>query len=147
MDAKTVAFLVEHHLLMIQTATRRDINDEETALSMARIVKKVELLKMLYLLSVADSMATGPKAWNEWTSSLLKNLFFKVLNVLQQGELTSGRAVKTVEKKRQALMDTMTDTLPADRLREPAQLHVAPIHALRADQRDPDPHRPLFGAG
>ena len=115
-DAKTAAFLVEHHLLLIQTATRRDINDEETALSMARIVKKVELLKMLYLLSVADSMATGPKAWNEWTSSLLKNLFFKVLNVLQHGELASGRALKTVEKKRQALIDTMTDVMPVDRL-------------------------------
>jgi [protein-PII] uridylyltransferase len=115
-DAKTVAFLVEHHLLLIQTATRRDINDEETALTMARIVQKVDLLKMLYLLSVADSMATGPKAWNEWTSSLLKNLFFKVLNVLQHGELASGRAVKTVEKKRQTLIDTLTDIMPADRL-------------------------------
>ena len=115
-DAKTVAFLVEHHLLLIQTATRRDINDEETALTMARTVQKVELLKMLYLLSVADSMATGPKAWNEWTSSLLKNLFFKVLNVLQHGELTSGRAVKTVEKKRQALTDSLTDVMPGDQL-------------------------------
>jgi [protein-PII] uridylyltransferase len=33
------------------------------------------MLKMLYLLTVADSMATGPKAWNDWTSSLLSNLF------------------------------------------------------------------------
>ena len=115
-DAKTVSFLVEHHLLLIQTATRRDINDEETALSMARIVKKVDVLKMLYLLSVADSMATGPKAWNEWTSSLLKNLFFKVLNVLQHGELASGRAVKTVEKKKQALIHAMIDKMPAERL-------------------------------
>jgi [protein-PII] uridylyltransferase len=115
-DAKTVGFLVEHHLLLIQTATRRDINDEETALAMARIIQKAELLKMLYLLTVADSMATGPKAWNDWTSSLLKNLFFKVLNILQHGELASGRAVKAAEKKRQAIIDTMTDTMPADRL-------------------------------
>jgi [protein-PII] uridylyltransferase len=115
-DAKTVGFLVEHHLLLIQTATRRDINDEETALAMARIIQKAEMLKMLYLLTVADSMATGPKAWNDWTSSLLKNLFFKVLNILQHGELASGRAVKAAEKKRQAIIDTMTDTMPADRL-------------------------------
>jgi [protein-PII] uridylyltransferase len=98
-DAKTVAFLVEHHLLLVQTATRRDINDEETAIAMARVIKKVDLLKMLYLLTVADSMATGPKAWNDWTSSLLRNLFFKVLNVLESGELATGRAVRTVEKK------------------------------------------------
>jgi [protein-PII] uridylyltransferase len=74
-DAKTVAFLVEHHLLLVLTATRRDINDEETAIAMARIIKKIDVLKMLYLLTVADSMATGPKAWNDWTSSLLKNPF------------------------------------------------------------------------
>jgi [protein-PII] uridylyltransferase len=115
-DAKTVAFLVEYHLLLIQAATRRDINDEETALAMARVIQKVEMLKMLYLLTVADSMATGPKAWNDWTSSLLKNLFFKVLNILQHGELASGRAVKTVEKKRQAIIESMADAMPADRL-------------------------------
>jgi [protein-PII] uridylyltransferase len=110
-DAQTVAFLVEHHLLLIQTATRRDINDEETAIAMARIIKKVDLLKMFYLLTVADSMATGPKAWNDWTSSLLRNLFFKVLNVLENGELTSSRAVKSVEKKEQAVREAMADKM------------------------------------
>ncbi|WP_319406881.1 [protein-PII] uridylyltransferase [uncultured Desulfosarcina sp.] len=115
-DAKTVAFLVEHHLLLVQTATRRDINDEETAIAMARIIKKVDLLKMLYLLTVADSMATGPKAWNDWTSSLLKNLFFKVLNVLEHGELASGRAVRTVGKKRQAVIDAMAMEMVPDQV-------------------------------
>lgn len=115
-DAKTVAFLVEHHLLLILTATRRDINDEETAIAMARIIKKVERLKMLYLLTVADSMATGPKAWNDWTSSLLRSLFFKVLNVIEHGELASDRAVRIVEKKRQSVVDAMTEQMPADRL-------------------------------
>jgi len=115
-DAKTVAFLVEHHLLLVLTATRRDINDEETAIAMARIIKKVDVLKMLYLLTVADSMATGPKAWNDWTSSLLKNLFFKVLNVLEHGELATGRAVRTVEKKRQAVVDAMPTKMAPDQL-------------------------------
>ncbi len=115
-DAKAVAFLVEHHLLLVQTATRRDINDEETAIAMARIIKKADQLKMLYLLTVADSMATGPKAWNDWTSSLLKNLFFKVLNVLDSGELATGRAVKTIDKKKDAVIDAMASEMPTDRL-------------------------------
>ena len=115
-DAKTVAFLVEHHLLLVKTATRRDINDEETAINLARTIKKVDLLKMLYLLSVADSMATGPKAWNDWTSSLLRNLFFKVLNILEHGELASGRAVRSVEKKRQAVIEAMSAQTAPDHL-------------------------------
>ena len=115
-DAKTVAFLVEHHLLLVLTATRRDVNDEETAIAMARVIKKADVLKMIYLLTVADSMATGPKAWNDWTSSLLKNLFFKVLNVLEHGELATGRAVRTVEKKRQAVVDAMPAGMAPDQL-------------------------------
>jgi [protein-PII] uridylyltransferase len=115
-DAKTVAFLVEHHLLLVLTATRRDINDEETAIAMARIIKKIDVLKMLYLITVADCMATGPKAWNDWTSSLLKNLFFKVLNILEHGELATGRAVRAVEKKRQAVVDAMPPETPPDQL-------------------------------
>ncbi|MEE4111550.1 MAG: [protein-PII] uridylyltransferase, partial [Desulfobacteraceae bacterium] len=115
-DAKTVAFLVEHHLLLVLTATRRDINDEETAVTLARIIKRADLLKMLYLLTVADSMATGPKAWNDWTASLLENLFFKVLNILEHGELATGRAVRTVEKKRQAVVDAMHAEMAPDQL-------------------------------
>jgi [protein-PII] uridylyltransferase len=115
-DAKMVGFLVEHHLLLIQNATRRDINDEETSLSLARVIQKVETLKMLYLLTVADSMATGPKAWNDWTSSLLRNLFLKVLNLLMSGELVSGKAVRTLEKKRQTVIDSMRETMAVDRL-------------------------------
>jgi ammonia channel protein AmtB len=44
---------VENHLLLIKTATRRDINDEQTAITCARKIKDVKRLKMLYLLTVA----------------------------------------------------------------------------------------------
>ena len=53
-------FLVEEHLVLIKTATRRDIHDEETAIFCARRIKNVGRLKLLYLLTVADSTATGP---------------------------------------------------------------------------------------
>ena len=99
-DIETVAFLVRHHLLLVKVATRRDINDEETAIVCARTIKSVDRLKMLYLLSVADSIATGPKAWNAWISALMRALFLKVLNILEKGELASQETVKTVERKK-----------------------------------------------
>jgi [protein-PII] uridylyltransferase len=102
-EVDTVAFLVREHLSLIKTATRRDIHDEETAIVFGRRVKDVERLKMLYLLTVADSMATGPAAWNSWTSHLLREFFFKVLNTLEKGELASAAAVETVERKREAI--------------------------------------------
>jgi len=99
-DIETVSFLIERHLFLIKIATRRDIHDEETAIFCARTIKEIDRLKMLYLLTVADSMATGPKAWNDWMQTLLRDLFLKVLNVLEKGELASREAVKAVEKKK-----------------------------------------------
>ena len=112
-DAETVSFLVAHHLLLMKTATRRDIHDEETAILCARIVKKVSNLQMLFLLSVADAVSTGQKAWNEWTLALLRDLFLKVMNILKRGELASRHAVQTIEKKQDTILAAATD--PVDR--------------------------------
>ncbi|MGD8291355.1 MAG: [protein-PII] uridylyltransferase [Desulfobacterales bacterium] len=99
-DFDTVVFLVEEHLFLVRTATRRDINDEETAIFCARRIKDVNRLKMLYLLTVADSIATGPMAWNDWKAALLRDFFLKVLNVLEKGELATAEAVEVIERKR-----------------------------------------------
>ena len=104
-EIETVVFLIRDHLLLFETATRRDINDEETALNVARRVIKPERLKMLYLLSVADAMATGPKAWNDWTGSLMRSLFLKILNVMEKGELVSKRAMRIMEEKNERVLE------------------------------------------
>jgi [protein-PII] uridylyltransferase len=95
----TISFLVREHLFLIKTATRRDINDEEAIIACARRIGDPKRLKMLYLLTVGDSMSTGPKAWNEWTATLLRDLFFKVLNILEKGEFATTQAVENVKKK------------------------------------------------
>jgi len=105
-DVETMATLVRDHLLLVKTATRRDLNDEGTAIACARHIKDVELLKMLYLLTVADSMATGPKAWNEWSAVLLRELFLKVLSTLERGELASDEAVNIIEGKKAEILNS-----------------------------------------
>ncbi|MFH2044104.1 MAG: [protein-PII] uridylyltransferase [Pseudomonadota bacterium] len=103
----TVVFLTKEHLTLIKTATRRDINDEETAVFCAGLIKDTELLKMLYLLTVADSIATGHKAWNNWTFSLLREFFLKVLNIMEKGELASSEAFGRIESKKQRLLNSI----------------------------------------
>jgi len=115
-DIETVSFLVEEHLRLFKTATRRDLYDEETVIFCARKIKDVRHLKMLYLLTVADSMATGPKAWNEWTAALLKDLFFKVLNILEHGELATREAVKGVEEKKKEVLSSGFELHPRQEL-------------------------------
>ena len=105
----TLKHLIENHLFLAKIATRRDTNDEETAIFCARKIKDIKRLKMLYLLTVADSMATGPKAWNDWTAELLRDLFFKVLHILEKGELASQQAMETVDAKKLLLLAS-TDT-------------------------------------
>jgi [protein-PII] uridylyltransferase len=100
----TVAFLVEHHLYLINVAKRRDIDDEETVMSCARTIKDPDRLKMLYLLTVADSVSTGPNAWNSWTSSLLRDLFFKVLEILESGDQVSTRKEKSIQNKTERIL-------------------------------------------
>jgi len=106
-DLETVVFLVQEHLFLVKTATRRDINDEETAIFCARRIRDVNRLKMLYLLTVADSIATGPMAWNDWKATLLRDFFLKVLNVLEKGELATEEAVEVIEQKRNEIISSV----------------------------------------
>jgi [protein-PII] uridylyltransferase len=105
-DVESVMFLVQNHLFLIKRATRRDIHDEETAIFTARKIQNVERLKMLYLLTVADSISTGPMAWNDWTAVLLRDFFLSVLNVLEKGELATEEAVNIIEQKRNDIIDS-----------------------------------------
>ena len=92
-----IAFLIENHLLLVETATRRDLGDEKVVVQCARTVGDPERLKMLYLLTWADSKATGPRAWNNWIANLVQELFFKVLNILERGELATEDASRKVK--------------------------------------------------
>ncbi len=101
-----VSFLVREHLLLIKTATRRDTDDESTIISLAREIGDEDLLRMLYLLTVADKTCTGKGALNDWVSSLLWDLYLKVLRTLKKGELATEKAAAAVEAKKIALLES-----------------------------------------
>jgi len=102
-DSKTVGFLVENHLLLPDTAMRRDLNDENVIIDLAATIIREGDLKMLYLLSVADSLATGPKAWDIWKDGLLRELFSKVLHIIRSGEYTSKKSIDRMRKTASAV--------------------------------------------
>ena len=107
---ETVAFLVRSHQVFLHTATRRDIDNEETVLIMARQVGDAERLKMLYLLSVADLRATGPKAWSEWNATLLRSLFLKVLEHLTEVEPLRSSDMESVQEKTRDVLAALPDS-------------------------------------
>ena len=106
-----ILFLIENHLLLVETATRRDLNDEKVIIQCARKIGSINRLKALYLLTWADSNATGPRAWNEWIADLVKEIFFKILHILEKGDLatpdSSQKIIKVKKKLRQLTYDHM----------------------------------------
>lgn len=82
-----VDFLVLRHLILSETATRRDLSDKDVVAACASRVGSLDRLDMLLLLSMADGVATGPAAWNTWKSGLVGELYLKVRAVLEGGGL------------------------------------------------------------
>jgi [protein-PII] uridylyltransferase len=66
--------MVEHHLLLPDVATRRDLSDPATARAVADAVGSAEVLELLHALTEADSAATGPAAWSSWKAGLIADL-------------------------------------------------------------------------
>ncbi len=76
-DTELLGTLVSHHLLMVETAFRRDLHDEQVIFRFANEAKHPNQLKMLYLLTFADIKSVGPEAWTVWKDTLLMELFLK----------------------------------------------------------------------
>jgi [protein-PII] uridylyltransferase len=77
-EADLVARAVRHHLLLPQTATRRDLDDPVTVAQMVQAVASRPLLELLHALAIADGQATGPAAWNDWKAGLVNELVRRV---------------------------------------------------------------------
>ncbi|RJR36493.1 MAG: [protein-PII] uridylyltransferase [Desulfobacteraceae bacterium] len=142
--AEDVLFLISHHLLLAVTATRRDLNDEKAVVQCARVVGTVERLKMLHLLTYADSKATGPRAWNEWIENLVTELFFKILHLLEQQELATPDASKRIRKNLQQVRKTIGGRLDPNDMNNVFEV-MSPRYLLETEPREMVRHIDLYG--
>ncbi|MFC7308792.1 [protein-PII] uridylyltransferase [Streptomyces monticola] len=103
-DVAVLASLVRHHLLLIETATRRDLDDPATVRAVAEAVGSASTLELLHALTEADALATGPAAWSTWRASLVADLVKRVGAVLAGGPPpVPAAAPATVEQERLAI--------------------------------------------
>jgi [protein-PII] uridylyltransferase len=86
-DTEIIVLLIQHHLLLPDVATRRDISDDATITMVAESVKTPSNLSLLHALTQADSKATGPSAWSDWKASLISDLVRRVHHVLGGGDV------------------------------------------------------------
>ncbi len=90
-EAETLKFLVHKHLLMSHLAFRRDTSDDQLIVRFAVEVGSAEVLRMLFLLTVADLSAVGPGVFNEWKGEVLSALYDHTMRHLA-GDLPSSSA-------------------------------------------------------
>lgn len=122
-DVTVIATLVRHHLLLVETATRRDLEDPATVRAVAEAVASEGTLELLHALTEADALATGPAAWSSWRASLVTDLVKRVSAVLS-GDVPDdpAAAAPTAEHERLALEAVATG---------------APVLSLRAQTEPP----------
>ncbi|HEY2332976.1 MAG TPA: [protein-PII] uridylyltransferase [Acidimicrobiales bacterium] len=114
-DVDVLVTMVRLHLVIPETATRRDLGDDEVIRTAAESVGSLQVLELLAVLAEADGRATGPTAWNAWKAGLVSELVDRVAFQLrgEEGEeprqpggfpsrslletMSTGRTVVTTE--------------------------------------------------
>jgi [protein-PII] uridylyltransferase len=89
-DRAVLVALVRHHLLLPDTATRRDLDDPATAQLVADAVGDRGTLELLHALTEADALATGPAAWGDWKAGLVANLVRRAAAIIVGAPVETG---------------------------------------------------------
>lgn len=118
-ETETVAWLVRAHLIMSNTAFKRDLNDPKTIEDFANQVQSPERLRLLLVLTVADIRAVGPNVWNAWKAGLIRELYYRADEVL------SGQAAVDVQTNRIAARQHALRARLADWSDEDFEAHIS----------------------
>ena len=115
-DTGSVAWLVKNHLVMSDTAQRRDVADPKTVRDFVALVQSPEMLRLLLVLTVADIRAVGPGVWNGWKGQLLRELYYAAENMMTGGDQALTRSARVAAAKT-SLTERLADFTPAQRER------------------------------
>jgi [protein-PII] uridylyltransferase len=111
-DVATIVTMVRLHLLLPDTATRRDLDDPATARKVADDVGDRPTLDLLAVMVEADSLATGPSAWGSWKAGLVADLVERA-RLLLAGEPVAP-PTPLINEDLEVVMDTVrTHGVPA----------------------------------
>ncbi|MET9345136.1 [protein-PII] uridylyltransferase [Streptomyces termitum] len=130
-DTATLAALVRHHLLLVDTATRRDLDDPATVHAVATAVGTVGTLELLHALTEADALATGPAAWSAWRASLVADLVKRVAGVLAGEPLPDPEAAAPSAEQERLAVEALRTGEPV------LSLRTRPEEPLDGDAPEP----------
>ncbi len=104
-EIELIQFLVHNHLVMEQTAFRRDLNDPSTLDNFTSLFPSLKHLDMLYLVTYADLSAVAPVVWTQWKNDQLFELYRKTKQMLEDQlsgeELLFKKTIRVLQRNGQ----------------------------------------------
>ena len=110
-ETETVRFLVSQHLLLLDSASLRDLADQEMLSSCTAAVGRKEYLDQLVLLTFADMMSTGPRARDKWRNTPVLTLYCNLRGILEKGEPSSRVISERVARVKKQIETRVSDLL------------------------------------
>ena len=113
-ETETGAWLVRYHLVMSDTAQRRDPNDPKTIQDFCEVMQSPDRLRQMLVLTVCDIRAVGPDTWTGWKASLLRELYFRADERLS-GASDVGSLPHRAAHVKEQLVETLAHMPESDR--------------------------------
>ena len=154
-DVAEARTLVAQHLSMYHVATRRDLDEPSTIVEFCKGIEGREMLRDLYLLTVADISTTSPTAMTSWKARMLEALYIAADAYLARKEggapddarsTTARESAKRLWSGDPAFLERFVDSMPERYLlANTPDAIVAHAEVLRARSRG-DRNAPVHAA-
>src|SRR3982751_7106840 len=126
---RSLVLLVDHHLTLSNMAQQRNLDDPETAVEFAQIVRDQPNLDALMLLTLEDGQGTSADAWSDWKESLVWQLYESTTQYLSDQEAFFAQT----KIERDQLQARVTEQLGVEFAEEiDAHFEVMPDNYFRA---------------
>lgn len=110
-ESDNVQFLVAQHLLLVDSASLRDLADEEMLAHCALIISTPLQLDQLMLLSFSDMVSTGPKGKQKWKNTPVFALYDMIHHLLEKGEPSPQAIAERIERVRVQVGEELADLI------------------------------------
>tara|TARA_B100000900_G_C20527160_1_gene694686 strand:- start:52 stop:1374 length:1323 start_codon:yes stop_codon:yes gene_type:complete len=114
-EINQIIWLIRNHLIMSDTAQKRDLSDNQTIASFSKEVTTVTRLKLLTILTVCDIRGVSNIAWNNWKAVLIRELYSKTFLMLTEGSLSFSRKSK-IEKIKEVMFKNLKNWKESEKI-------------------------------
>ncbi|MBW2067497.1 MAG: hypothetical protein JRI31_01270 [Deltaproteobacteria bacterium] len=110
-ESDFIQFLVANHTLLMDSASMRDVGDEEMLANCALSVGDLVKLDHLLVMTFADLKATGPRAFQKWEQSPIIFLHERLSRILEKGEPSPALIAERLEQMKMVVQQRVSDLM------------------------------------